>query len=74
MLLFYYQPTVSDAHASVEFITDHVPGGALVRNIHAWASSMMIASVSSIRRRSHEGAIGPASSPGSPGCSCSASR
>ena len=45
MLLFYYQPTVSDAHASVEFMTEHVPGGALVRNIHAWASSLMIASV-----------------------------
>ncbi len=45
MLLFYYQPTVSDAHASVEYITEHVPGGALVRNIHAWASSLMIASV-----------------------------
>jgi hypothetical protein len=30
MLLFYYQPTVSDAHASVEYITEHVPGGALV--------------------------------------------
>jgi len=45
MLLFYYQPTVSDAHASVEYITEHVPGGALVRNMHAWASSMMIAAV-----------------------------
>lgn len=45
MLLFYYQPTVSDAHASVEYITEHVPGGALVRNIHAWASSLMIGSV-----------------------------
>jgi cytochrome b6 len=45
MLLFYYQPTVSDAHASVEYITNHVPAGALVRNIHAWASSLMIASV-----------------------------
>jgi cytochrome b6 len=45
MLLFYYQPTVSDAHASVEFITEHVPAGALVRNVHAWASSLMIASV-----------------------------
>ncbi len=45
MLLFYYQPTVSDAHASVEFITEHVPAGALVRNIHSWASSLMIASV-----------------------------
>jgi cytochrome b6 len=45
MLLFYYQPTVSDAHASVEYITEHVPGGGLIRNIHAWASSLMIASV-----------------------------
>ena len=45
MLLFYYQPTVSDAHASVEFITEHVPGGALVRNLHAWGSSLMIAAV-----------------------------
>jgi cytochrome b6 len=42
MLLFYYQPTVSDAHASVEYITQHVSGGALVRNIHAWSSSAMI--------------------------------
>lgn len=45
MLLFYYQPTVSDAHASVEYITEHVPAGALVRNIHAWGSSLMIAAV-----------------------------
>ncbi len=45
MLLFYYQPTVSDAHASVEFITGHVPAGGLVRNVHAWASSLMIGSV-----------------------------
>lgn len=45
MLLFYYQPTVSDAHASVEYITEQVPAGALVRNLHAWASSLMIAGV-----------------------------
>jgi len=45
MLLFYYQPTVSDAHASVEFISEHVHGGALIRNMHAWGSSMMIACV-----------------------------
>ncbi len=45
MLLFYYQPTVSDAHASVEYITEQVPAGALVRNVHAWASSLMIGSV-----------------------------
>lgn len=42
LLLFYYQPTVSDAHASVEYITRQVPGGALVRNMHAWSSSSMI--------------------------------
>lgn len=45
MLLFYYQPTVSDAHASVEFLTRHVPMGSLVRNMHTWASSGMIACV-----------------------------
>jgi cytochrome b6 len=45
LLLFYYQPTVSDAHASIEYITEHVPGGALVRNLHAWGSSAMIAAV-----------------------------
>jgi cytochrome b6 len=45
LLLFYYQPTVSDAHASVEYITHHVPGGALIRNMHAWGSSLMIATV-----------------------------
>jgi cytochrome b6 len=42
MLLFYYQPTVSDAHASVEYITNHVSGGTLIRNMHAWGSSAMI--------------------------------
>ncbi|MBX7257677.1 MAG: cytochrome b N-terminal domain-containing protein [Candidatus Hydrogenedentes bacterium] len=42
MLLFYYQPTVSDAHASTEFITKNVGGGALIRNLHAWGSSGMI--------------------------------
>ena len=45
MLLFYYQANVSDAHASVEYLTDHIPAGALVRNIHSWASSLMIACV-----------------------------
>lgn len=41
-LLFYYQPTVSDAHISVEYINKHVAGGALIRNMHAWSSSCMI--------------------------------
>lgn len=42
MLLFYYEPTVSDAHASVDFITEHVSGGALIRNLHTWAASAFI--------------------------------
>lgn len=41
-LLFYYQPTVSDAHLSVEYLTKHVSGGALIRNMHTWSSSLMI--------------------------------
>lgn len=41
-LLFYYQPTVSDAHASVEYITYYVNSGFLVRNLHTWSSSCMI--------------------------------
>jgi cytochrome b6 len=42
MLLFYYEPTVSDAFASVDYVTHQVSAGALVRNIHAWTSSFMI--------------------------------
>lgn len=41
-LLFYYQPTVSDAHTSVEYITYYVNSGFLVRNLHTWSSSCMI--------------------------------
>jgi len=44
-LLFYYQPTVSDAYASVEHITYFVKNGFLIRNLHAWASSCMILSL-----------------------------
>ena len=42
LLLFYYEPTVSDAHASVEYITKHVTGGFLIRNLHTWSASFMI--------------------------------
>jgi len=45
MLLFYYEPTVSDAYASVEYITQHVVWGDLIRNLHTWSSSLMILSV-----------------------------
>ncbi|MCC6476889.1 cytochrome bc complex cytochrome b subunit [bacterium] len=42
MLLFYYEPTVSEAHESVEYITHFVTMGALIRNMHAWSASFMI--------------------------------
>ena len=42
LLLFYYQPTVSDANLSVDYIMNYVSAGALIRNIHAWSSSCMI--------------------------------
>lgn len=42
LLLFYYQPSVSDAHASVDYVTHHVAGGSLIRNMHAWSCSAMI--------------------------------
>jgi cytochrome b6 len=42
LLLFYYQPTPSEANLSIDFIMNHVAGGALIRNLHAWSSSLMI--------------------------------
>lgn len=42
LLLVYYQPTVQEANDSVKFITGHVPGGSIIRNIHAWSSSAMV--------------------------------
>lgn len=42
LLLLYYQATVSGAFVSVKLITEYVPGGALIRNMHTWSSSMMI--------------------------------
>lgn len=41
-LLFYYQPTVSDAHASIEYINKYVNNGFFIRNLHTWSSSCMI--------------------------------
>ena len=42
LLLFYYQPTTEEAYESVKFITEMVPGGAVIRNLHAWTSSAMV--------------------------------
>ncbi|HEX9003393.1 MAG TPA: cytochrome b N-terminal domain-containing protein, partial [Blastocatellia bacterium] len=38
----YYVPTADHAHASVAYIQKAVPGGALLRGIHHYASSAMI--------------------------------
>ncbi|MBI2996592.1 MAG: cytochrome bc complex cytochrome b subunit [Candidatus Melainabacteria bacterium] len=42
LLLFYYQPTIEEAYDSVKFISDKVPGGAVIRNLHSWSSSIMV--------------------------------
>jgi len=41
-LLFYYEPTTTDASSSVEYLTHYVPNGEFLRNIHAWSASFMI--------------------------------
>lgn len=45
MLLLYYRPTPAAAYESVRFIVAHVPFGWLVRSVHAWAASLMVAAV-----------------------------
>jgi cytochrome b6 len=42
LLLFYYQPTVTDANLSVEFMSTYVSTGSLLRNMHSWSSSAMV--------------------------------
>lgn len=42
LLLLHYQATVSDAYVSVKTIMENVEGGALIRNMHVWSSSLMI--------------------------------
>jgi len=42
LLLFYYQPTPSEANLSIDYTMNHVSGGALIHNLHAWSSSLMI--------------------------------
>lgn len=42
LLLLDYQATISDAFVSVKTIMDNVHGGALIRNMHIWSSSLMI--------------------------------
>ncbi len=42
LLMFYYKPTVKGAYASVQFITQSVPFGWLIRQLHVWGSNLMV--------------------------------
>lgn len=45
LLMLYYQPTVAQAHPSVQFITTAVHYGWLIRSVHHWSANVMIALV-----------------------------
>jgi cytochrome b6 len=45
LLAFYYRPTLAEAHASIVRIMTEVPLGWLVRSVHSWSATFMIALV-----------------------------
>lgn len=45
LLAFYYKPTLEQANASVARIIGEVPLGWIVRSVHGWSASFMIAIV-----------------------------
>lgn len=45
LLMVYYQPTISQAHASVATIMNEAPFGWLIRGTHAWGSNLMIVTI-----------------------------
>ncbi|MFQ6108084.1 MAG: cytochrome bc complex cytochrome b subunit [Candidatus Aminicenantales bacterium] len=45
MLLFYYKPTLEKANESVARVMTEVPLGWIIRSIHSWSASFMIALV-----------------------------
>jgi quinol-cytochrome oxidoreductase complex cytochrome b subunit len=45
LLAIYYKPSAADAYTSVKFITNTVPLGWLIRQIHAWGANLMIITV-----------------------------
>ncbi len=42
LLLFYYKPSIEDAHASIVYITNTVAFGSLIRSLHSWSASLLI--------------------------------
>ena len=45
MMLFYYNPTPEKALESVNYISDQVPYGWLVRNMHRWGATLLLAMI-----------------------------
>jgi len=45
MLAFYYKPTIEEANKSIARIMAEVPLGWIIRSVHFWSSSFMIALV-----------------------------
>jgi cytochrome b6 len=45
LLAFYYQPTLAEANASVARIATEMPLGWLIRSVHSWSATFMIALV-----------------------------
>jgi quinol-cytochrome oxidoreductase complex cytochrome b subunit len=45
LLALYYQPTLAEANASVVRIITEMPLGWLVRSVHSWSATFMIAAV-----------------------------
>jgi quinol-cytochrome oxidoreductase complex cytochrome b subunit len=42
LLLLYYRPSTKEAYESVQFITNRVQFGWLVRSLHSWSANLMI--------------------------------
>ena len=45
LLMFYYVPTVEQAHSSLSYINSVVTLGGFIRSLHFWAAQMMVATV-----------------------------
>jgi quinol-cytochrome oxidoreductase complex cytochrome b subunit len=45
LLAIYYKPSAADAYTSVKFISNTVPLGWLIRQIHAWGANLMIITI-----------------------------
>ena len=45
VLSFYYVPAASEAYPSIRFIDEQLPTGWLMRSMHVWAASGMVAAV-----------------------------